>query len=253
MTQPLPLSVQLYSLREAAAQDFIGVLKAVAAIGYPAVEFAGLHGRSAREIKRVIDDLGLKVSSAHVPLFDSSKHAQIEEDAAALGVKHLVGGFGAKDFESPEAIRAAADKTNATIAHFAPKGYKVHLHNHEWEFNGPNKGDLLLELAPQACAQLDVYWIKVAGANPAEVIQRYRKRVHLIHIKDGPADPKDRTLPMTAVGQGTVNIPDVVRAAEYAEVEYLIVELDRCATDMLQAVRESYEYMTRRSLARGNR
>ncbi len=58
---------------------------------------------------------------------------------------------------------------------------------------------------------------------------------------------------MTAVGQGTLNIPEIVRAGEYAQVEYLIVELDKCATDMLQAVRDSYNYMTQRSLAQGTR
>ena len=35
-----PLSVQLYSLREAAQKDFVRVLKRVADIGYKAVELA---------------------------------------------------------------------------------------------------------------------------------------------------------------------------------------------------------------------
>jgi len=254
MSKPLPLSVQLYSLRDMAASDgFVTVLQEIAKIGFPYVEFAGLHGKSAREMGRIIGDLGLKASSAHVPLFDPEKRGQIEEEAGTIGYTHLVGGFGAKDFESPEAIHAAAEKTNSAINHFGPKGYKVHLHNHEWEFNGPNKGDLLLELAPRACPQLDVYWVKVAGQNPADVIKRYGKRTHLIHIKDGPADPADRSLPMTAAGQGSVDIPGVVRASEYAAVEFLIIELDKCATDMLSAVRDSYNYMTQRGLASGNR
>ena len=54
-----PISVQLYTLRDEAAKDFFGVLKTVADIGYTGVEFAGLHGKSAAEVRKVIDDLGL--------------------------------------------------------------------------------------------------------------------------------------------------------------------------------------------------
>lgn len=250
---PKPISVQLYTLRDMAGKDFIGTLRAVADIGYPYVEFAGLHGKCLREIRRVIDDLGMKASSAHVGLFDPAKRAQVEDEAGALGYTHLVSGFSAKDFESEAAVRAAAEKVNDATSYFGPKGFKVHLHNHEWEYSAPGKGDLLLELCPNACPQIDVYWVKVGGACPVDVIRRYANRTHLLHIKDGPADPKDRTLPMTAVGQGTINIPEVIRAGEYASVEFMIVELDKCATDMLQAVRESYNFLTMRSLVTGKR
>ena len=249
----IPISVQLYSLRDAAAKDFTGVLKSVAQIGYPYVEFAGLHNKSAKEVRKLIDDIGLKPSSAHVALFDPAARAKVEDEARALGYTHLVSGFGKDDFASEDKIRAAADKVNAAVNYFGPKGFTVSLHNHEWEFSAPNKGDLLLELAPKAGPQLDVYWIKFGGADPVDVIKRYGKRTHLVHIKDGPANSKNRDLPMTAVGQGQIDIPGVVRAAEYAGVEFLIVELDRCGTDMLQAVADSYNYLTSRSLAKGNR
>ena len=42
-----PVSLQLYSLREQAKGDFVGVLKAVAEMGYVGVEPAGLHGMEA--------------------------------------------------------------------------------------------------------------------------------------------------------------------------------------------------------------
>jgi sugar phosphate isomerase/epimerase len=250
---PKPISVQLYSLRDMAAKDFAATLKAVADIGYPYVEFAGLHGKSAKEVRKIIDDLGLKASSAHVQLFDKTKHAQIQDEAATLGYKHLVAGFGAKDFESEDTVKAAADKVNDAVNHFSPQGYTVNLHNHEWEYKNYDKFQLLLELAPKAGPQVDIYWVKVGGQNEAEAIRRYSGRVRTIHIKDGPANPADRTLPMTAAGQGSVDIPGAVRAAEYAGVEFLTVELDRCATDMLHAVKDSYNYLTRRGLARGNR
>jgi sugar phosphate isomerase/epimerase len=250
---PKPISVQLYTLREMAVKDFVATLKAVADIGFPYVEFAGLHGRTAKEIRKVIDDLGLKASSAHVPLFDNTKHAQILEDANVLGYTHLVGGFGAKDFESEDTVKAAAVKVNEAVNLFSPKDLTVNLHNHEWEYKAYDKFQLLLELAPKAGPQVDIYWVKVGGQDPAEAIRRYSGRVRTIHVKDGPANPADRALPMTAAGQGAIDIPSAIRAAEYAGVEFVTVEIDKCATDMLQAVKESYEFLTRRGLAQGKR
>ncbi|HUU34446.1 MAG TPA: hypothetical protein VMW48_10300, partial [Vicinamibacterales bacterium] len=63
-----PIALQLYTLREIAAKDFIGVLEQVAEIGYAGVEPAGLQGHKAGDIRRVLDDLGLVCPSAHMPL-----------------------------------------------------------------------------------------------------------------------------------------------------------------------------------------
>ena len=250
----IPISIQLYTLRDMVAKDgYMAVLKAVAEIGFPYVEMAGLYGKSAGEIRATLDGLNLKAMGAHINFTDPKGWQQAEDEAKALGYKHLITSIGNAEFETPEKIRAVAEKINAAINHFAPKGYTLSLHNHWWEFNGPNRCDLLLELCPRAHLQADVYWLQTGGADPAEIIKRYGTRTKLLHIKDGPADGKDTGLPMTAVGEGKVNIPECVRAAEYAGAEYLSIELDRCATDMLTAVRESYNYMTRRGLAKGNR
>jgi hypothetical protein len=58
---------------------------------------------------------------------------------------------------------------------------------------------------------------------------------------------------MTAVGQGKVNIPAAIHAADPSVLRWLIVELDACKTDMFTAVEDSYRYMTANGLAVGNR
>jgi hypothetical protein len=70
----------------------------------------------------------------------------------------------------------------------------------------------------------------------------------LLHIKDGPAVRGD---PMTALGEGVIDIPSVVEAGAGA-TEWLIVELDECATDMLTALEKSYRYLVDKGLGRGN-
>jgi sugar phosphate isomerase/epimerase len=235
-----------------AAQDLPGTLKAVANIGYEYVEMAGMYGKTPKEVRKLLDAAGLKACSAHCAVFDAAKREQVEEEAKALGYKHLVSGFGPKDFENEESIRAICQKINDAVNHFAPKGYTISIHNHDWEYSAPQKGDLMLELCPKACPQFDIYWVKTGGANPAEVIQRYIRRVKLLHVKDGPATQEKKS-PMTAVGKGTVDVAAAIRAAEKGPLEYLIVELDSCETDMLAAVRDSYNFLIGRNLASGRK
>ena len=54
---------------------------------------------------------------------------------------------------------------------------------------------------------------------------------------------------MTAVGSGSMDIPAVVNAATSAE--WLVVELDRCDTDMIAAVKGSIDYLTSKGLGHG--
>src|SRR4026207_2428950 len=54
----IPLGVQLYSVREQCAKDLPGTLAAISKIGYKGVEFAGYHNRSAKELRKTLEDLG---------------------------------------------------------------------------------------------------------------------------------------------------------------------------------------------------
>jgi len=97
--------------------------------------------------------------------------------------------------------------------------------------------------------EVDVYWVQTAGQNPAEIVRRLGARAPLLHIKDGPCQIES---PMTALGEGVVDLPEVV-AAGAGSTEWLVVELDRCATDMIEAVRKSYHYLIGKGLGRGNK
>ncbi|MGD8857238.1 MAG: sugar phosphate isomerase/epimerase, partial [Chloroflexota bacterium] len=69
------------------------------------------------------------------------------------------------------------------------------------------------------------------------------------HIKDGPAGP-DTSADMVAVGDGNVDYPPIIAAAD-GSAEWLIVELDRCAGDMMTAVERSYRYLVGEGLGHG--
>jgi sugar phosphate isomerase/epimerase len=249
-----PLSIQLYTVREAAAKDFIGVLKKIAAIGYKGVEFAGLHGFKPAEIRKVLDDSGLVASSSHAGLPGPENLQEMVDTAGTLGYKLIITGKGPDDFRTVDGIRQAAEQFQAGAAVLKGTGLSLGYHNHWWEFNlvdGRLGMEIFLELAPDVFSQTDVYWACNFGAvDPAKFIRSHKKRIPILHLKDGCFV---RDHPHTAVGQGRVNFARVVKAADPKVLQWLVVELDACATDMMRAVEDSYKYLTEAGLAEGNK
>lgn len=246
-----PIAVQLYTLREAAAKDLPGVLRSVADIGYVGVEFAGLHGHDPKEIALLLDNLGLRVCASHIQLPTSENINQIVEAELELGNNWVITSFNYSDFPTADAARAAAEKLNLAAELLRPHGMNLGYHNHWWEFetaDGERIYDILLECVPDMASELDVYWTALAGADPAEVIRQYSSRIPLLHIKDGPLV---QGAPHTPVGMGKLDIPGIINAADNDTLQWLIVELDECATNMLDAVRHSYEFLVGNELARG--
>ncbi len=248
-----PIALQLYTLREACAEDFAGTLKKVAEIGYKGVEFAGLHGMEPREVKAIVDDLGLSVCSSHVPVFRTENLEELIEQEKTLGNTRLVGGFGRDTFNTADDCKRAAERLAEVSAKLNEAGMTLGYHNHWWEFQ-PVEGvvphEVLMSAAPEVFPQLDVYWVAFGGADPVETVRKYRERACLLHIKDGTLKEGE---PHTAVGAGVLDMPAIIGAADPNVLEWLIVELDHCATDMEEAVRESYRYLTESGLAEGNK
>ena len=114
---------------------------------------------------------------------------------------------------------------------------------------------LLEETEPDIFFEVDTYWVKVAGHNPADIVRRLGSRAPMLHIKDGPAVYRanlaaDNPDPMTAVGAGTQDFPAIVRAAN-GNTDWMIVEMDRVSGDVFQALNDSADYLVRNALVRG--
>ena len=59
----ISVGLQLYTVRDECAKDFVGTLKKVAKIGYEGVELINTYSLSGAELKKVLDDLGLKCAN----------------------------------------------------------------------------------------------------------------------------------------------------------------------------------------------
>lgn len=247
-----PVSIQLYTVRDACAKDFPGTLREIAKIGYKGVEFAGLHGMSASHVAALIKELGLQVSSSHVGMPSKENIQQLVDQEKAFGNDLVISGLGPDDFKTMDDCKRSAARFQEACQVATQHGLRLGCHNHWWEFHkvdGRLVYDILLGEAPALLAEVDVYWVAVGGADPVDVVSRYKNRIPVLHIKDGPME-KDQ--PMTAVGSGKLNMPSIINAADPTMLKWLIVELDSCATDMMDAVRESYRYLTNSGLGEGN-
>jgi len=250
-----PIAVQLYTLREESEADFPAVLERLGRIGYQGVEPAGLHGLSPGEFTRHLEDAELEVSSAHVPAPIGDKANKILDELEAIGSPVAVVAFLPPErFADLDAVRAVAAELNEAHENAKQREIGLAYHNHWWEFStridGKSAHTALFELLdPEIIAELDVYWAQVGGEDPTKLVAALGARAQLLHVKDGPAD--DRKSDMTAVGAGVLDIAGILAAGRAAE--WHIVELDRCATDMFEAVEQSYEYLVGEDLSEGRR
>jgi sugar phosphate isomerase/epimerase len=238
-----PISIQLYTVRTLLQQeDPYAVLQQIADIGYDAVE--GLVGDSPEQFVRRIGDMGLKVSSYFGAMPTADTVQKFIDTALALGVKHTVSGFWIPDLESVEAIERSANLVNEVLAPIQAAGLTFSLHNHWMEFgeiDGKLVVDRLIELCPQVCLELDIYWASNFGAHRSEeMVRRYRDRIHLMHVKDGPMEEGKAMLP---AGEGKVDIPACISAADPQKLDWLIVELDEYDGPMMKAVKRSHDYL----------
>ena len=249
-----PISLQLYTLRESAAKDFIDVLKKVADIGYKGVEPAGIFGHEPAEIRKIVEDLGMTVSSNHQPWPARDNLNEVVDVAAGLGTDIVICGFGPADFVDLEKIKETAETTNFIVEKLNADGLTVALHNHYWEFDsidGKLKYDIFVEMCPDLKCEVDTYWAANFGAvDPVTVVSKYRAKAPLLHIKDGTLVKDELLKPL---GAGKLDIPAVIAAADESVLQWIIVELDNCDRDMFQAVAESYTYLVGEGLAQGNK
>lgn len=240
-----PISVQLYSLRDACADNFDHVLERVAAMGYEGVEPFNLFGKSPGEFRNQVENLGMRISSSHTPWANRTPIAEVIDTLGALGLNRAAGGFRPEDFSDSDALQRTIETTQHLIEQLKPAGIDLFLHNHWWEFNcinGIPAYHQLQEQVPGVQFEIDTYWAANFGAcDPAAEVTRVRERTPLLHIKDGPLT-KDE--PHVAVGDGAMNIPNVINAADPHILEWLIVELDHCATDVFAAVAQSQRYLS---------
>ncbi|HLW03310.1 MAG TPA: sugar phosphate isomerase/epimerase [Ktedonobacterales bacterium] len=237
-----PIALQLYTVRDETARDFVGTLHRVAEIGYRAVEFAGYGGLSSSQMAGLLADTGLRAASTHVGLAALESDLDRELDyCQTIGCAALVLPWLPPEQRSPDALRALFPRLNEIGRRCHERGIAFGYHNHDFEFaqsDGKTLLDLLLgETDPLVVAlEFDAYWAAYAGVDPAAYLRKQAGRALLIHVKDmSPA----RTF--TEVGDGTLDIAGICRAAHEQNARWYIVENDQPSIPSLESAKRSLE------------
>jgi len=235
----VPIALQLYSVRDDCAKDFGGTLKAVAKMGYEGVEFAGYHGRSASELRKMLDDLNLKVAGTHIGL-DTLLGDELKKTVEfnrTLGNKLLiVPGLAEERRNSAKAWLETAKLFNELAVKVKPYGMRVGYHNHVVEFQ-PMDGTLPWDIffgntTQDVVMQLDTGNALHGGADPIPLLEKYPGRATTVHLKEHSAS-YDKAL----IGEGDVRWREVFRLCETTgKTEWYIVEQETYALPPLECV-----------------
>ena len=245
-----PIALQVYSVRDYAEKDFAATMREVKAMGYDGVELAGTYGMTAVECKKILDEVGLTLVSAHVNI------DLLEDDAAladyvATGIRYvvipwLVGPQDSAELEASIArIRNVAQRCKAV-------GLQLLYHNHDFEFlkiDGKYVLDAYYETIPADLLQteLDTCWVNVGGEDPAAYVRKYAGRAPIVHLKDfagrksenmyaligsdAAKEDSEGVFEFRPVGYGLQNVPGLLAAAEDALAQWVVVEQDRPSMD----------------------
>ncbi|MCU0380071.1 MAG: sugar phosphate isomerase/epimerase [Chitinophagaceae bacterium] len=260
--KPAKLSVQLYSVSEQIVKDTRSTLWKIADIGFKNVETAFWPRElSLQTAAGYLKEFGLGVSSAHVEIPMGGQKKVFLDTARAFNCQKMIwhGWPEDKRYSSLEGTKELVRIYNEAGRFAKDNGLQFGIHNHWWEYRNKPGGRYVYEilqeeLDPDIFFEIDTYWVKVAGHDPATIVSKLGSRVKLMHIKDGPARwseklAEDNPDPMTPVGKGTQDFPKIIKAAG-TNPEWLVVEMDKVDMDVFEALRQSFDYMTAKRLAR---
>ena len=246
MSTKLPIALQMYTLRDDATSDFAVTLEKVAQIGYQGVELAGLHGLDAAAVRNLLDSNNLFAVGTHTGLDAiESSIQQVIDDNLILGSRYVSVPYLADNRRtSIDDYKKLAEILNGFGMKFQSAGLGLAYHNHAFEFEKLGGSEYALDVLfgatdPQFVkVELDTFWVKKAGVDPAAYMGKYAGRVPLIHLKDMTPEPEATFAP---VGEGTMDFQSIFDAAGAAGGEYYIVEQDMSKTiPPMEAVTLSY-------------
>jgi sugar phosphate isomerase/epimerase len=270
--------IQLFSLRNRMAEDPVAAIRTVVKEGYRYLEAANHNaaqdsgvgfGISAGDLRKLLEDTGARLVSAHVSPLDDHTLAPVLEYYREAGAEYLV--VPAWFYDNHDDALKSAETLNKIGESCSRAGISLLYHNHFHEFQifaGETVFETLMKNTDPDLVgfELDTYWAMRGGKDPAALLRRCGKRVRLIHQKDYPAEYRDRinlidvvnekgarmdmTYMMgiidkntfTEIGAGIMNIQEIITVGnEVCQTAYIILEQDFSSRDELESIRVSMD------------
>lgn len=252
------IGIQLYTVRKEIEKDFDGTIKKIADLGYSGIETYSLPSNLTLDYAaKVFNELGLKIFSMHSELPVGVNRDAALKMADTYKCDHLIyAGWPQGDkYKDMDAIKHMVDVFNETAVFFKTKGIYFGLHNHWWEFEKTDYGIypfyfLKENLDKSIFFEIDTYWAKVAGWNPAKAVKDFGKRVPFLHVKDGPAIKGDQANKQVPLGEGVMDLPAIIHAGG-SNIKWVVVEFDEYDKSIVDGIGKSYQYLVKKGLAKG--
>lgn len=237
-----PLSVQLYTIRDAIDANSEAAFERLAGLGFTTVEPYGFVHR-ADVLERMLPEFGFSASSAHATLFGVDVEP-VFEAANRLGIPTVIDpSSDPTTWLELDSVAERADEYNRIAEVAARAGITIGYHNHWWELESHIDGVSALEtlaahLDPAVILEVDTYWAEVGGVPAVGLLERLGDRVRFLHVKDGDGSRINEN--QVAVGAGVIPVLDILAAAPGA---VRVVELDDYRGDVFDALAASAEFL----------
>jgi sugar phosphate isomerase/epimerase len=245
----IPVGVQVYSVRDDAAKDLPGTLRALAKMGYEGVEYAGYYQRTAKELRALQDDFGLKCCGTHTGM-ETLKGDELKRTMdfnEELGNRFLIVPWLPPERRATlQAWIDTAREFNELAERVKARGFRVGYHNHHEEFR-PIEGEtsawemFYRHTTPDVVMQFDTGNARHGNADPVPYLRRHRGRSVTIHLK-----PFSSTNPAAPIGSDELPWAEIFDACEHGGgTEWYIVEHESDPVSPLEAVRKCLEGLRR--------
>lgn len=244
-----------FTYRHQFAQDIPATLDKIRALGITDMEFSNLFGSTAADIRRELDQRGMQCSSFGVSYQDLVNNTdEVAANAKTLGARFVrVAWIPHQGPFTVEVMRRAIDDFNRAGKRLAEQhDLRFCYHNHGYEFQPHGDGTLFDLLMQQTdpryvSIELDILWVHHPGADPVAILQQYGERIPLMHLKDlkkgiqGDFTGRTAVENDVALGQGQIDLPAVLAAAQQAGVEHYYIEDE--SPSIATQVPQSIEYL----------
>jgi len=224
--------------------DFTGVLDKLGrnGMGYTGVEFAGFGGLSADEMKKALEANGLKALASHTPHHRLVNN--VDEEIAyqkTIGIEYIICPM--SEMKTKADAIAAAKQLTPAAEKIAAAGMNFGYHNHAHEFikdGGEYLLDILFDNLPDGSVmELDIYWSEYAGIDSFAYMEKHKKRLELMHIKQIGKNKEN-----AEVEKGLIDFADVIKRAKAQGVKHFILEQEEYEVSSMESAKGAIRYLS---------
>ncbi len=268
------IAVQLWTFRDDLEKDVPGTLKKIKDLGFDYVEGFDrpiIVGKP-EEFKAQLDAAGLKMFALHWNELNDWRNnpRAIMETAKKLGAQYTGIAWlktSKADTVTLDVVNEAADILTKACSEAKTAGLQLYYHIHGYELQPLSDGktffDSFVDRIDYNCVKLqaDIFWVTYAGQDPVQFMDKYRKGVELLHIKNmanhvstgvftgadfmPPDMPPGNWVPL---GQGKIDYQSVFQKGKEIGVKWYILEMDKYDGDVYAAVDSSLKYIIKNNL-----